>query len=405
MTAVEERPAAAEPAPAPGRLRALWQGPVGFCVRVYLVARVALSLVAVFAAALIPVQPSVGVPGWDPVPWARGWSNAVTGFERADALWYLRIASEGYRVDDASGAFFPLYPYLAKGVGLATGGRWLLGAYVVSNLAVVAALVLLHRLTALEVSEAAARRVVVLAVVFPTGFFLFAPYTEALFLALVLGALYAARRERWAWAAVLAALAALARSSGVLLGVVLGIEALLQVRSLGGPAVVVRALLRRAPAVLAGPLALVGYLAAWQVQGGDWRRPVDLQSTNWGKERALPWETLQAGWQAGIADPGGYLMVDLVFVLLALAACGWLVVRVRPTYSAYALLSVLFPMLYMFGGRPLMSLPRYLAVVFPLLWALDRLGQRYGAFQAVVAVSGACCAALAALFVQSYGIY
>lgn len=402
MTAVlEGAPAVA----APSRLQALWSGPVGYCLRVYLVARLALSAVAVFAAALIPVQPAVGVPGWDPVPWARGWSNAVTGFERADALWYLRIASDGYRVDDASGAFFPLYPYLARAVGLLTGGRWLLGALVVSNVALVAALVLLHRLTALEVSEQAARRVVVLAVAFPTAFFLFAPYTESVFLALVLAALYAARRQRWAWAAVAAGLAALARSSGVLLGVVLGVEALLQVRGLGGPAVVVRGLLRRAPAVLAGPAALAAYLAAWEVGGGDWRRPVDLQSSNWGKSRAWPWETLQAGWTAGVGDPGGYLMVDLLAVLLALAGCAWLCLRVRPTYAVYAVLSVLFPMLYMFGGRPLMSLPRYVVVVFPLLWALDRLGQRWGASQAVVAVSAASCAALAALFVQSYSIF
>ncbi len=186
---------------------------------------------------------------------------------------------------------------------------------------------------------------------------------------------------------------------------VLGVEALLQVRGLGGPRVVVRALVHRAPAVLAGPLALAAYLAAWQVGGGDWRRPVDLQSSNWGKSRAWPWETLWAGWTAGVGDPGGYLMVDLIPVVAALIACGWLAVRVRPTYTAYAVLSVLFPMLYMFGGRPLMSMPRYLVVVFPLLWALDRLGQRWGAFQAVVAVSAACCAALAALFVQSYSIF
>lgn len=232
---------------AAGRLRE----PVLFCLRVHVVARLALSALCVAAAALLPAQPAVGVPGWAAVPSARGWANAVTGLERADGLWYLRIASAGYRTDDASGAFFPLYPALARVVGLLAGGRWLLGALLVSNACVVVALVLLHRLTALELSEDAARRVVVGAVVFPTAFFLFAPCTEALFLALVLGCLLAARRGRWALAAGLAALTALARANGVLLAAVLAVEAVLQVpgQAPTGPGQAVRAVLGRAPAV------------------------------------------------------------------------------------------------------------------------------------------------------------
>jgi hypothetical protein len=240
-------------------------------------------------------------------------------------------------------------------------------------------------------------------VVFPTAFFLFAPYTEALFLALVLGCLLAARSDRWATAAVLAALAALARSNGVLLAVVLAVEGVLQVRASPGP--LVPDLLRRVPAVLAGPLALGGYLLAWRSATGDALVPVELQSSHWGKVASLPWDTLRAGLVAGLADPGGYLMVDLVAVLLALAGCAWLVVRVRPTYAVYALLSVGFPLLEAWPPRPFLSVPRYLVVVFPLLWAADRLGERFGAHAALAAVSAGSCALLAALFVQSYPIF
>ena len=65
--------------------------------------------------------------------------------------------------------------------------------------------------------EDAARRTVVLIAFFPAAVFFSAAYTESLFLALSVGVLLAARRERWALAGALGALAAATRSMGVLL--------------------------------------------------------------------------------------------------------------------------------------------------------------------------------------------
>src|SRR5688500_17283128 len=240
----------------------------------------------VLVSGLLPHGDRVGVPGW-PAPAGGGWSSAVTSWETGDALWYLRIASGGYATDDGSGAFFPLYPMLVRVVGELTGGRWLLAAFVVSNVALVAALVLLHRLTALEWSEEVARRAVVLLCVFPTGFFLLAPYTESLFLALALGCLYAARTRRWALAALLGFLAALTRSPGFLLALPLLVEAGLQWRVSRSW----RQLVAGAGAAAATVAGLLAYLGYWQVYESDWRRPIDLQRSGWQKESAWPWET------------------------------------------------------------------------------------------------------------------
>jgi hypothetical protein len=387
------------------RLVSTWRGPVGYCVRVYLVARTALFLVAVFAVGLLPVQQAVGVPGWSAVPTGAGWSNAITGLERADALWYLRIASRGYRVDDASAAFFPLYPQLAGIAGHLVGGHWLLGALLVSNLALIVALVLLYRLTALELSTDAARRVVVYACVFPTAFFLFAPYSESLFLALVLGALYAARRQRWWAAAGCAGLAAVTRSSGALLGLVLLVEAVLQLRAAGSWSERRRRLPAQLVACAAGPLALASYLAQWQLHASDWRRPIDLQKSNWGRESSTPWHTLAEAWRVGTHGFGGYYSVDLVCMVLAVVAAVWVAFRVRATYTTYVVLSLVFPLLMVWPPRPLMSIPRFLVVVFPLLWAMAALAARWRAHDAVVAVSAAAMGGLAALFIASFPIF
>ena len=398
MTVLDGRHARATAAGS--RVRALWDGDVGFCLRVYLAFRLGLFALGAVVSGLLPHNGDVGVPGW-PAPPPTGWATAVTGWESADALWYLRIASQGYAVDDGSGAFFPLYPLLVRGVGELTGGRWLLAAYVVSNVALVVALVLLHRLTARELSASMARKAVLYLCAFPTGFFLFAPYSESLFLALAIGTLYAARTRRWALAAVLGLLAATARSPGFLLALPLAIEALLQYRASRRP----RVLLQGAGAGLATVGGLIAYLGFWQSFGGDWRRPFELQKEGWGKVEALPWETLWAGVKAAGqlpgTYPGGYYLVDLAVVVLVLATGAWVALRTRPTYGLHTWVGITLPLLLMWPGRPLLSLPRIYLVLFPTVWALARLAERWRAHDAVLGVSVVTMGVLGAMFVSS----
>jgi hypothetical protein len=394
---------------AAGRVAELWAGPVGYCLRVYLAFRLGLLVLGVLVAGLLPHNGDVGVPGW-PAPPAAGWSTAVTAWESADALWYLRIGSQGYAVDDGSGAFFPLYPMLIRSLGVLIGGHWLLAAYVVSNLALVVALVLLYRLTALEFSDAMARKAVLYLCAFPTAFFLFAPYTESLFLALALGTLYAARTGRWGVAAALGLLAALTRSPGVLLAAPLAVEAVLQAKAVTGPARARLATLAKgAGACVATGTGLLLYLGYWQAQTQDWRRPIDLQRSGWGKENAWPWETLWAGAKVAVqfpgVNPGAYFLVDLLVVVLVMACGVWVALRARPTYAVYVWVSALFPLFLMWPGRPLLSMPRIYLVLFPTVWALARLADRYRAHDAVLVGSAISMGILAAMFVSANPLF
>jgi Gpi18-like mannosyltransferase len=118
-----------------------------------------------------------------------------------DASHYLQIARHGYRVP-ADAAFFPLFPLLVRGSALLLGHHgYRLSAIVISNLALLGALVILYRLASNEFHERVARRTLLYLCLFPTAFFFFAGYNEALFLFFSCGTLYAARRQRWlaAW--------------------------------------------------------------------------------------------------------------------------------------------------------------------------------------------------------------
>lgn len=126
----------------------------------------------------------------------------------------------------------------------------------------------------------------------------------------------------------------LTRSTGLLLVLPLAVEALRQARAASGP--LRPRLVRLVGALSASATALLctgGYLLYWKRFGGSWLRPLEVQGATWSRERSWPWETLLAGAREGVRYFGGYHTVDLVLDLVALAAGGWLALRVRATYA------------------------------------------------------------------------
>ncbi len=137
-------------------------------------------------------------------------------FARWDSYWYLTIARYGYAHMRERMAFYPLYPALIHAFGLITRSDLVAGV-LISLAALAVALVLLHRLVSLDFGEEIATTTVLLVAFCPVSFFLSAVYTESLFLALSIGSIYAARRERWLLCGVLGFLAATSRNGGIAL--------------------------------------------------------------------------------------------------------------------------------------------------------------------------------------------
>ena len=200
---------------------------IRFCVLAYLALRVA-TLVAALVAHAFPTLLAQGVPGWPAPPVHPGWDGVFSAFERFDALWFLRIADSGYRVGDGSAAFFPLLPLVTRALSFVLGGHPLAAGTIVSNVAFVGALVAIFRLGEEVVGASGARFGVLFLCAFPTAYFFVMPYSESVFLLCAANSILAARRERWALAALLGALAALTRSVGIVLAPALLFEALQQ---------------------------------------------------------------------------------------------------------------------------------------------------------------------------------
>jgi hypothetical protein len=151
-------------------------------------------------------------PGYGPV-----FTRALEAWPRWDAMHYFALAQRGYfGVGQGDTVFYPLYPALLRALAPLLGGDYLVASLLVSTVATTAALACLYMLAESRYGSAAARWAVLALALYPTAFFLLAPFTESLFLALTLGAFLAADARRWWLAGLLAALASLARGPGLL---------------------------------------------------------------------------------------------------------------------------------------------------------------------------------------------
>ena len=307
---------------------------------------------------------------------------------RWDSVWFLAIADGGYD-GGAREAFFPLYPLLVRVVAPFGSESALIGGALLSTALLGVALVLLHRLVALDFDRAVARNAVLVTALFPMAFFFSAVYSESLFLALSVGAVLAARRERWAWAGVLGALAAATRSAGVVLLVPL---VMIYLWDVARPRWNARRPLRADVLWLAlVPLGLVAYCAYLGLAGHDALAPFHAQDV-WFRSFAGPfvgaWDGLVAAFDgarqlwSGAREPvyfeaaGGDPFVVarhnlelFAWLVLALVAVGGVLRRLPAAYGAYVVAALALPLSYPVAPQPLMSLPRFVAVLFPLaIW-------------------------------------
>lgn len=336
------------------------------CLLVFLSVRVGLFVLSVAGVGLFAVPPDqpTSVPGWPAHPVVPGLDNLFTATERQDALWFLRIATDGYRLDDASAAFFPLYPILVRIVASLPWVGPLASALVVSNAAFLCSLLLLHGLVRLEPwgDAGVAARAVRYSAAFPTAFFLLSPYSESTYLLLVLATFWFARRDRWGWVAVAGLGAGLTRSFAVVLPLALALEA---VRTTG----ITRAFIRLASA--AAPAAGTAlYLAAWWRWSGEPFAPISVQEL-WRPEASAPWSAFARGIRYSL-DLGGWWLVD---ALVVAAVLGVLLVGIRllrASYTVYGLASLTLPLFAMFPDRPFLSMPRFACVLFPVAVVLAR---------------------------------
>ena len=335
-----------------------------------------------------PPQPchfEVALNGWTTIPPldAEGLKFPLVGiWERWDACWYAKIATFGYEPGSDATAFFPSFPLLVRAVAAPLGGDVALAGMVVNLVMSIVGLAGLHRLVSRDLGIRIADRTILYLSIFPAALFLYAPFTEALFLAATVWAFVGARERRWWLAAAAALLAGLTRTQGILLILPVGWEVLRAWRSgvlapEGTDPEDASPVEDRIASVLAIVAPVAGFIAfAWYTSSVVGLGLFDAQDAWGGREFHAPWETIGAAieWVAsGKMNPGIELLNVVALILFGLITL--LAARRLPlSYTLYAAASVLL-LAVRLQPTPLTSTMRLLIVVFPVFAALGIAGR------------------------------
>lgn len=284
-------------------------------------------------------------------------------WQRFDTNWFLAIAQNGYDANAGSTVYMPLYPLLIRAGGIVLG-NYLWAALVISNVALVIALALLFRQTRQVFDESVAPRALIYLIIFPTAFFFLAAYTESLFLALALASLLAAEKKQFGWASVWAALAALTRLQGILL--LAPLLYLVWVHVAERKFQITRQVLRALLALALIPFVTIAFMVYTNLS---------LLASYEGELHArfvLPWENIFAA--ANLILQARASVID-IFNLLVTIFFGAMIVfvwkKLPRALALYALVMFLAPLFRMTTEQPLVSMLRYVLILFPvfMLWA------------------------------------
>ena len=302
---------------------------------------------------------------------------ALSPWLRWDAVWYQRIVDHGYNTADGTAQFHPLFPWLAM-VFSATGIHPLLSLLLVSSISGIGFLYIFHRLAHFEISAENTRFSLLVMLLAPTAFILFAPYAEALFLLCATSSFLFARKQRWWLAGMAAGLATLTRQQGLFLFFPLAYLLLeMHGRSWGQ----VRQNWKKFLGLAIIPVCYAFWILYRSIALGDcspslesWQsliysvfispsaaEVVPQQSFIW------PWKAIWLSIQKMAHQPDVDIWVNMILGIIFLILLGVSWKSMKPAYRLYSAIIFLISFSYHTGPiHPYMGLPRHLLLAFPV---------------------------------------
>jgi Gpi18-like mannosyltransferase len=288
-------------------------------------------------------------------------------WQRWDVLHYQLIAANGYN-NSALEPFGPLYPMLMRWSAPLLGNNSLLAGLLISSLFCLAAMAAFINLARMELGTGdKARNAVLYQFIFPTAFFLMAPYTESIFLLGAIMTITTLNKKKWVQAGIWGCLAASARLPAAMIII---------------------------PAIYAAwrDWRESGHLRAWispvMILGGAGLFPLYI----WMKLGLQPWtffHALDSGFQRTFNFPGFNIWLaiqnifqgiyplvnipDLIFCILFIAGTILVWNKLPPIYGIF---TTSFMLLYLSTNTyayPLLSISRYTLVLFPVFLAMPTI--------------------------------
>jgi hypothetical protein len=333
-------------------------------------------------------------------------------WNRWDAVWYISIATDGYTYAphaQTSVVFYPVLPLLLLilhyPLSFLPFNSYLLVGMLIAWVSFLAACCVLYQMTLERFGQPTAYGAVLLLSTFPFSLFYGAAYTESLFLLLALLAFYAIDRQNWRLAATMALIAGATRPTGVFVGVcVIAAYALDWYKT--------KHALRRDVAWLAlVPVGTLAYLVYNYYHWGDFLAPMHVSDAAW-RRGSLRWDALAQGiyllthpdaWLNGAEYKPLLFGLYSVLALLFLISLPFIWRKLGPIYALYAALAILVPIV---TDDVMVSVGRYLSIVFPTFIVLASALRERPAPRDALAIGGAIFLSLfTIMFVLNFEVY
>jgi len=324
----------------------------------WLASRVAVALLASVTAGVLSGAAPSQVPGFRDL------------WNRWDVGLFTKVARWGYhspQYADKTDVDFPGMPLAIHLVHL-VARDWIISGILVSFIAGAVAAAALWRLSADDVGPEKAQVSVLTLILFPYAVFLFAGYSEALFLAFASTAWLAATRHRWWLAGLLAAGAAGTRVTGIPLAIGLAVQYVVERRRAGERLIATDGLALGLPV-----LPVLGFLAYLHGKTGRWNSYTLAMKEGWHRWIDWPWVGWRQTWDVAFHHPQssawawfwrgelGAVVVGVMLTIVLLRSARW----GEATFLGAATLLMSSSNFYASGIRTIL-------VAFPLYLALGR---------------------------------
>ncbi len=292
----------------------------------------------------------------------------LTVWVRWDAVHHLNLASRGYfDLSEGDSVFYPLFAVITRLLTNIFRFEIITSGLITATIFTCIALTLLFLIAETAFDIHTAKWSVIVLALFPTSFFLLAPFTESLFLALTLGAFLCASQKKWELTGYLGFLASLTRGPGILTSLALIFIAWRQWQVEKYP-LFSKTVVRMVLGLGLPPLGGLVFLFWRKING------FPSVSTVLEKYSHLVMTNPISGlinavklWFGNISLTNSLdLGVALLFILLT----GLMVKKfylIKPEWCVYTVINLaLFLSKQGFVTSPLQSIPRYILILFPI---------------------------------------
>lgn len=279
---------------------------------------------------------------------------------------FLQIAQSGYK-ENFQYTFFPLYPLAIRFVNQVIQ-NYTLSAVLISFASFFLAANLLYQLVSMDFSKKLAEKSILWLLFFPTSFFFLTAYSEGLFFLFVVSSFLFLRKGNLFLATLFAALASATRLAGMAVVLALLVDVYLRdgfnkknwyvFLSLGG---------------------IIVYCFFLFKTTGDAFYFISAEN-HWLRSLALPgvgfWESLKSIVSWSYVENRFNLILELLFAIFGLGMAIRSFRFLPKSYSIYALASVAIPLF----TSSLISMPRFLLPIFPILILMALIENKYVIF-------------------------